>query len=322
MLAIKESDLVANVSALLEAERKQARAFAEAARSKATIRAYEADQRHFCQWTGERGLRCLPAEPETVALYVSSLAQAGASAATIGRRLTGVGVFHTTAGYENPASHAVVRAVLKGVRRSLGTAQRQVEALGVGALRAMVQATGEGLKGMRDRALLLLGWAGALRRSELVALDVEDLRFEPEGVVLRIRRSKSDQEGASVEVSIPRARDTRMCPVLAVEAWLTASGTTTGCVFRSINNRGIMSAERLSDKAVSLVVKSLAKEVGLDPANYSGHSLRSGFATSAARNGASESAIMRQTRHRSVQVARRYIRQGTRWQDHAGDGLL
>jgi len=238
--------------------------------------------------------------------------------ATLQRRLAAIAVAHKAAGYTSPTSHEVVRSVLAGTRRRLGVAQAQKQALGVDELRAMVTDLGESPIDVRDRALLLLGFAGALRRSELVALDVADVRFERAGVVLSLHRSKTNQEGDTEEIAIPFGSDIQSCPVRSLQAWL--QHVADGPLFRSINRHGNI-GDRLSDHSVALIVKKLATKVGLDAAKLAGHSLRSGFATTAARAGKSEAAIMRQTRHKSVTVARRYIRQGTKWDDHAGVGI-
>jgi len=191
-------------------------------------------------------------------------------------------------------------------------------ALGVDDVRSMVAELGDSAIDVRDRALLLVGFAGALRRSELVALDVADVAFEKQGVVLALRRSKTNQEGNDERIAIPYGSDCTTCPVRALQAWLEL--VDDGPLFRSIDRHGNVGG-RLSDHSVALVVKKLANVAGLDAAKVAGHSLRSGFATSAARAGKSEAAIMRQTRHKSVTVARRYIRQGTKWDDHAGHGI-
>jgi site-specific recombinase XerD len=296
----------------------KARAYANDARSANTLRAYESDLRAFCSWCQARGLTCLPATAETVSLYIADVAET-MKPSTLQRRLAAIAVAHKAAGYESPTSHEVVRSVLAGTRRRLGVAQAQKQALGVDDVRSMVAELGDDSTiDVRDRALLLVGFAGALRRSELVALDVADVAFEKQGVVLALRRSKTNQEGNDERIAIPYGSDCATCPVRALQAWLEL--VTDGPLFRRIDRHGNVGA-RLSDHSVALVVKTLANVAGLDAAKVAGHSLRSGFATSAARAGKSEAAIMRQTRHRSVTVARRYIRQGTKWDDHAGHGI-
>ncbi len=298
----------------------QAREYAEAARAANTTKAYASDLKSFCAWARARGLTCLPASPETVSLYIADLAKV-AKPATISRRIAAISAYHQAAGYETPTSHGVVRAVLKGIRRSLGVAQQQKDALSVEQVRRMVAAAPDSLLGLRDRALVLLGFASAMRRSEIVGLAVEDLRFEREGVVLTLRRSKTNQEGAHETVAVLYGSDPQTCPVRTLQAWLEASAITSGPVFREVHKKsGFIGDRALSDDMVAIIVRRLAKAAGID-GDLAGHSLRAGFATSAARAGKSEAAIMRQTRHKSVTVARRYIRQGTRWEDHAGAGI-
>jgi site-specific recombinase XerD len=295
----------------------KAKGYAKDARSANTVRAYESDLRAFCSWCQARGLSCLPATAETLSLYVADVAES-LKPSTLQRRLAAIAVAHRAAGYESPTSHEVVRSVLAGTRRRLGVAQAQKQALGVDELRAMVTPLGDSAIDARDRGLLLVGFAGAMRRSELVGLDVADARFERAGVVLALHRSKTNQEGNTEEIAIPYGSDVTTCPVRALQAWLEL--VDDGPLFRSIDRHGNVGG-RLSDHSVALVVKKLANVAGLDAAKVAGHSLRSGFATSAARAGKSEAAIMRQTRHKSVVVARRYIRQGTKWDDHAGHGI-
>ena len=181
----------------------------------------------------------------------------------------------------------------------------------------MVAGLPEGLLGIRDRALLLVGFAGAFRRSELVGLDIADLDFNHDGLTVTLRRSKTDQEGEGRKVGLPYGSNPSTCPVRSLQAWIEASAIEAGPVFRSVNRHGRLQPDRLSDKAVALVVKRRAEAAGLDPSRYAGHSLRAGLATAAANAGVSERAIMAQTGHRSVQMVRRYIRDGSLFRENA-----
>jgi integrase len=210
-----------------------------------------------------------------------------------------------------------VSEVLKGIRRTKGTAPACKAPLLVGQLKAALGVGRGDLLGMRDRALLLIGFAGAFRRSELVGLDVADLAFTDDGLVITLRRSKTDQEGEGRKVGIPHGSKPTTCPVRVLRAWLEAAGIVTGPLFRSVNRHGKVGAVRLSDRAVALAVKRAAESAGLDASTFSGHSLRAGLATSAAAAGASERSIMDQTGHRSVQMVRRYIRDGSLFRDNA-----
>lgn len=315
-LPMPATALDANI--VLSALADKARAYAQDARSANTLRAYESDLRSFCSWCQARGVTCLPATAETVSLYIADVAES-VKPSTLQRRLAAIAVAHKAAGYESPTAHEVVRSVLAGTRRRLGVAQTQKQALAVEDVRAIVGELGDDLAiDVRDRALLLVGFAGALRRSELVALDVADVAFEKQGIVLTLRRSKTNQEGNTEEIAIPYGSDHNTCPVRALQAWL--EHVAEDALFRSIARGGHIGG-RLSDHSVALIVKKRAEKAGIDPALVAGHSLRSGFATSAARAGKDEASIMRQTRHKSVIVARRYIRQGTKWDRHAGHGI-
>ncbi len=210
---------------------------------------------------------------------------------------------------------------MKGIRRVKGTAQEGKAPTLTADIRAMVTALSSSPIGMRDRALLLLGFAGAFRRSEIVALDVADLQFNRQGVVVTLRRSKTDQEGQGRAVGIPHGAHGATCPVKALRAWLKAAAIDEGPIFRPVNRHGHIAPARLSAGAVAEIVKRCAQAAGLDPANYAGHSLRAGLATSAAAAGVSERAIMAQTGHRSVAIARRYIREGSLFRENAAGAV-
>lgn len=310
-LARSDSQPLAHLEAVVD----QARDYAAAAKAPNTVRAYAADWRHFTTWCSSAALQAVPAAPETVALYLS--AHAGElKAATLQRRLSAISQAHQLAGHESPTSSAAVRLVWAGIRRTHGTAQEGKAPALIEDLRAMVAAMvprrGQPwrLLELRDRALLLLGFAGAFRRSELVGLDVADLEFSRGGVIVNLRRSKTDQEGQGRRIGIPRGRDVETCPMHGLQAYLRRAGVDSGPLFRGLNRHGQLLPGRLSDKAVTLVVKRRAAAIGLDPERFAGHSLRAGLATSAAAAGATERAIMNQTGHKSVTMVRRYIREG------------
>ncbi|HXA66095.1 MAG TPA: site-specific integrase [Bryobacteraceae bacterium] len=304
--------------ALVSSAATRAREYIAMAKAPATLRAYRADWRDFEGWCVAHSLTPMPAAPETVALYLADHADV-LKPATLTRRLAAIAKVHSAAGHDSPASlrHATVSEVFKGIRRSKGTAQTRKAPLLVGQLRAALKDTRGDLLGLRDRALLLVGFAGAFRRSELVALDVADVAFTEDGLVVTIRRSKTDQEGEGRKVGVPFGSRTATCPVRALRAWLDAAEISSGPVFRAVDRHGRLSAARLCDRAVALIVKRAAELVGLDASIFAGHSLRAGLATSAAAAGASERSIMDQTGHRSVQMVRRYIREGSLFRDNA-----
>jgi len=240
-------------------------------------------------------------------LYFTDLASTHKTS-TLARLVYSISQAHLAAGFDSPTRTPVIRNLLAGIRRSKGTAPAVKTPVLTEDLRLMVNAASNDLLGCRDRALLLIGFAGGFRRSELVALDFEDLEFQREGVVITLRRSKTDQEGQGRRIGIPLGSG-KTCPVRALEKWIGMASIQSGSLFRSVNRHGQAATGRLSDRAVALIVKRWAESVGLDPAGYAGHSLRAGLATSAARNGASERAIMRQTGHKSEAMVRRYIRE-------------
>lgn len=309
------SALASQVTALTELA-KEVKEYASHAKAPNTMKAYRSDVAHFVAWCDSYGLSSLPAVPETLAGYIAYMAPFY-TVSTIQRRLSAISQAHQMKGVANPARHELVRLTMQGIRRAKGTAPSQKAPAVVHDVQAMVATLPDTLLGWRDRALLLVGFAGAFRRSELVSLDVEDVEFCAEGVKITLRRSKTDQEGAGVLKGIPYGRSQETCPVRALRTWLEASGITEGPIFRSVNRHGQVQPGRLSDKAVALVVKRTAAAAGLDAAKYSGHSLRAGLATSAAAAGVQERSIMRQTGHKSVNMVRRYIREGELFRDNA-----
>lgn len=296
--------------------RERARDYAHAAVARNTRRAYRADWQDFAAWCEMQTRTALPATPETVAVYLAALA-GKRKTSTIGRRLSAIAQAHRTAGLPSPTAETAVRQVLAGIRRYHGTFQQGKEAAVTDDVRAMVSTLGASLAGRRDRALLLLGFAGAFRRSELVALDLADVQRTRDGLVIQVRRSKTDQEGEGRELGIPYGSTPLTCPVRALEDWTAAAALAEGPLFRPINRHGQLRPSRLTDQSVALIVKRAARAAGLDATRYAGHSLRSGLATAAAQAGVSERAIMEQTGHRSLPIVRRYIRRGSLFSDNA-----
>jgi len=295
----------------------QAEGYFRAAQAANTRRAYAADWRHFTEWCRQTGQASLPATGETVVLYLSALAEF-AKVSTLTRRVSAISQAHQAAGFPSPTEHLAVRKVMSGIRRQKGTAQHGKRAVITEDLRSMVETLGTTrFLDIRDRALLLVGFAGAFRRSELVSLDVEDLAFGREGLVVAVRRSKTDQEGQGRQVGIPFGSTPATCPVRALEAWLAILGSDEGPVFRRINRHGQIAARRLTPQSVALVVKRSAAAAGMDASEVAGHSLRAGLATAAAAAGVPERAIMAQTGHRSVATLRRYIRGGSLFLENA-----
>lgn len=272
-------------------------------------------------WCAQQGFCALPAAPQTVALYLASRADHGRKVATLELALTTISQVHLVAGHASPRGDRLVKETWKGIRRRLGVAKTKKDPLTAPELRRMMDAVPTGLLGLRDRALLLLGFAGGFRRSELVALDVGDLKFVPEGLEAFVRRSKTDQEGEGLTKVIAYGSDPATCPVRAVEDWLALSGLNEGAVFRPINRHEHIGAKRLTDFAVAVIVKRLAKQAGMPTPPFSGHSLRAGFVTEAKKNGADYPAIMDQTGHTKLETVHGYNRRKKKWQKPASAKL-
>jgi integrase len=303
-----------------------ARAFAVNAHAANTQRAYRSAWAAFVTWCEGHGLAPLPATAGTVALYLSDRARhegEGAKVATLSQGLIAIAEAHRLKGFPvpSPKNSAELRKVWQGIRRARRVAPRRKDAAVPDVLRAMLATMPGGLIGQRDRALLLLGFAGAFRRSELVALEVSDLTFDAEGLTVRVRASKTDQEGAGAVVGIRRSANPAMCPVAAVRAWLDVAGITDGAVLRSVSQRGQVGG-RLPDRDVARRVQLAAKRAGLDASRFGAHSLRAGLATAAAKRGASTGDIMRQGRWKSAQmVEATYVRPATVYDNDAA-GVL
>jgi site-specific recombinase XerD len=307
---------------LPEAAAALVRAYGCASMAGATLRAYRNDVGLFVAWCDRHGVSSLPAAPEVVAAFLVAEAEAGRAVSTIGRRCAAIRHAQMLAGVADPTGHAVVRSVMKGIRRTIGTAPKQKAAATVDVLAALLMHVPDTLAGKRDEALLALGFAGAFRRSELVGLDVDDLQMHPEGLRVRVRRSKTDQEGQGFEKAIPHGRFIR--PVARLRTWLEAAGITEGPVFRPVSRSGHIrrGAPRLTHQAVGCIVKRYAEAAGLEAASFGAHSLRSGYITSAAERGADLGRIMDQSGHRNPRTVLGYIRRANAFHDHSGSGFL
>jgi len=331
-------DLTVEAGQLVE----RAELYIGAARAPNTVRGYEADWRHFEGWCARHHAPSLPADPRIVALYLTSLIEGTRAGdghwverprrvTTLDRRLSAIRHFHRSAGYELDASAPVLRDTWRGIRRTHGVAPRGKAPTVTEFLRVLLETLPDDASGVRDRALLLVGFAGAFRRSELVAIDHEHCARHRDGIIITIPFSKTDQEGRADEVGLPYGAHPETCPVRALTDWLAVADITTGPVFRPITRHGHIAPTRLTDRGVALVIKravSAARDAArargnaalaeaLDPARYAGHSLRAGFITSAAAAGVSESDIMRQSRHKRGDTLRKYIRHATVFRQNA-----
>ena len=282
--------------------------YARASSSPATLKAYRSDWRDFLAWCDALSCPALPASVETTASYLAHLADSGLKASTITRRTAAIAYAHRLRGLAPPTAAEPIKAVLRGIRRRIGVAVERKAPATARALTKMIAKVPTTRKGVRDRAILLIGFAAALRRSELVDLQVNDLVFGPEGLVITIRRSKTDQEGEGQTIAIPRGSKLR--PVEALEAWLSDRPENLNTLFG------------VCDRTVALIVKRYARKAKLDPTQFAGHSLRAGFVTSALEHGADLFKVMDVTRHRRVETLREYDRRAKQFTDHAGKKFL
>jgi site-specific recombinase XerD len=312
----------AEPSDTLIAALQAAQRFVDMATSKSTLKAYKSDFAHFHEWCRAQRLPSLPAKPATVGAYCASMAESGHKISTIIRRLAAIAMLHRDRDFPSPTSlkFPQVGGVIQGIKRKKGVRPEQKRALTTEELRRMVTALPNTPHGLRDRALLLVGFAGGFRRSELAAIDFADVKDTDDGLTILIRRSKTDQEGEGRKIGIAYGSDPKTCPVRAYRRWIAAAQITQGPVFRHFHNR-TMGTKAITDRVVALVIKKAAERVGIDAQSLAGHSLRSGLATTAARHGASEASIMKQTGHRSAAMVRRYIREGSLFHDNASGKL-
>lgn len=278
-----------------------------------TLRAYESDWLDFSDWCLHSNLNTLPSEPETIINYINDLAD-HAKANTISRRITAISENHKAAGYSeiNPCRSELVRNALDAIKREKGTMQRGKTPILLDDLKKITSSFNniDDLVEIRDKALLLTGFMGAFRRSELVNIDIEDLSFTRDGVIILLAKSKGDQEGQGEQVAIPCNQNVNICAVRALKKWIDIAKLYSGPLFRPINRHKQIRKQRLSNQSVALIVKKYASLTGLNANDFAGHSLRRGFATSAAQYNVDERSIMQQTRHKSEKMVRRYIEEG------------
>ena len=300
---------------------RSAKQYAADARARRTREEYAKQWAAFAEWCRQNGACELPAAPQTLCLYLAARADEGRRVATLAQALSAISQAHQVAGHRSPRSDRLVRETWKGIRRRLGVAPDQKHPLSAKDLRRIIDELPAGLLGLRDRALLTLGFAGGFRRSELVALDVADLTFVSEGLEVLVRRSKTDQEGEGLLKVIAYGSDPATCPVRSLQDWLELTGIGEGAVFRGVNRHEQLADTRLTDRAVALIIKRACKKAGLGVQQFSGHSLRAGFVTEAKKNGADDAAIMDQTGHKSLAMVHRYHRRPKKWDKPASAKL-
>jgi site-specific recombinase XerD len=286
-----------------------------------TIKAYKSDFKDFSIFCSKNGFKALPTDPKIVSLYITYLSTKGTKISTLRRRLVSIGVIHRFKGHYLDTKHPVIIENLMGIRRKKGSYQKGKKPLLIKELKAIINVIdnkeNKEIKKVRDKTIILVGFGGGFRRLELVSIDHEDIEFVPEGVKIIIRRSKTDQFGEGMVKGLPYFANQSYCPVLHLKKWLELSNIKSGPLFRRFSKSFKLSNNRLTDQSVALLLKSYLNTAGIENKNYSGHSLRSGFATVSAESGADERSIMAMTGHKTTQMVRRYIKEANLFKNNA-----
>ena len=288
-----------------------------------TIRAYKSDFRDFGGFCAKNGLKSLPADPKIVSLYMTYLSTKDSKMSTLRRRLVSIGVIHRLKGHYLDTKHPIIIENLMGIKRKKGSYQKGKKPILINHLKLMIEAIDKdtsdetGIRKLRDKTIILLGFAGGFRRIELISIDFEDLEFVSEGVKIFIRKSKTDQFGEGMIKGLPYFTSQKYCPVWHLKKWLEISEIKSGPIFRRFSKGLNLGKNRLTDQSVALFLKKHLSNAGIENKNYSGHSLRSGFATVTAESGADERSIMAMTGHKTTQMVRRYIKEANLFKNNA-----
>ena len=288
-----------------------------------TIRAYKSDFRDFGGFCAKNGLKSLPADPKIVSLYMTYLSTKDAKMSTLRRRLVSIGVIHRLKGHYLDKKHPIIIENLMGIKRKKGSYQKGKKPILINHLKLMIEAIDKDtsdeteIRKLRDKTIILLGFAGGFRRIELISIDFEDLEFVSEGVKIFIRKSKTDQFGEGMIKGLPYFTNQKYCPVWHLKKWLEISEIKSGPIFRRFSKGLNLGKNRLTDQSVALFLKKHLSNAGIENKNYSGHSLRSGFATVTAESGADERSIMAMTGHKTTQMVRRYIKEANLFKNNA-----
>jgi len=286
-----------------------------------TVRAYRSDFEDFGLFCLKNSFKNLPTEPKVVSLYLTYLSSKNIKISTIKRRLVSIGVIHKMKGHYLDTKHPVIIENLMGIKRRKGVNQKGKKPILINDLKHIIDVinkeTGPDIKKLRNKALLLVGFSGGFRRNELVSLDYEDIEFVFEGIKIKLKKSKTDQFGEGFTKGIPHFENSLYCPVKSLKAWINLSKIKKGPIFTRFSKGSKITSIRLSDQSVALIIKDYLLKAGIDNQNYSGHSLRSGFATSAAEAGAEERSIMAITGHKSTEMVRRYIKEANLFKNNA-----
>ncbi|MDA8933391.1 tyrosine-type recombinase/integrase [Candidatus Pelagibacter ubique] len=311
------NDIITDIKAL----HKETLLNLQSSKANNTLRAYKSDFSDFGLFCAQNGFQSLPSEPRVVSLYLTHLSTKDAKMSTLKRRLVSIGVIHKLKGHYLDTKHPTIIENIMGIKRRKGSFQEAKKPILINSLKKIInvidQQKKEEIKILRDRSILLIGFSGGFRRNEIVSLDYDDLDFVPEGLKLSIRRSKTDQFGEGFMKALPYFDSSKYCPVVSLKKLLDLSKIKSGPVFRRFIKGSKLSENRLTDQTVALLIKEYLNLAGIDSKNFSGHSLRSGFATSAAESGVEERNIMAMTGHKSTEMVRRYIKEANLFKNNA-----
>ena len=311
------NDIITDIKALKE----ETLLNLQSSKANNTVRAYKSDFNDFGLFCVKNGFKSLPTEPKIVSLYLTYLSTKQNKISTLKRRLVSIGVIHKIKGYYLDTKHPSIIENIMGIKRRKGSIQKGKKPLLINNLKELIKVIDEQnkkeIKKLRDRTIILIGFSGGFRRNEIVSLDFDDLDFVPEGLKINLRSSKTDQFGEGFTKALPYFDNSKFCPVVSLKRWIEISKISSGPLFRKFVKGSKLSDKRLTDQTVSLLIKEYLQLTGIDSRNYSGHSLRSGFATSAAESGAEERSIMAMTGHKSTEMVRRYIKEANLFKNNA-----
>jgi site-specific recombinase XerD len=286
-----------------------------------TIKAYKSDFKDFGLFCAQNAFKSLPSEPKIVSLYLTHLSTKEVKMSTLKRRLVSISVIHKLKGHYLDTKHPSIIENIMGIKRRKGSIQKGKKPILINNLKQIINVIDElkreEIKKIRDRSIILIGFSGGFRRNEIVSLDFDDLDFVTEGIKINLKRSKTDQYGEGTVKGLPYFENSRYCPVLSIQKWIEISKISSGPLFRRFTKGSNLSENRLTDQTVALLIKEYLQLAGIDSKNYSGHSLRSGFATTAAESGAEERSIMAMTGHKSTEMVRRYIKEANLFKNNA-----
>ena len=311
------NDIITDIKALQE----ETLLNLQSSKAKNTIRAYKSDFNDFGLFCAQNGFKSLPSEAKIISLYLTQLSTKEVKISTIKRRLVSIGVIHRLKGHYLDTKHPLIVENLMGIKRRKGSIQNGKKPLLINNLKRLInvidQQKKEQIKILRDRTIILIGFSGGFRRNEIVSLDYDNLDFVEEGLKINIKRSKTDQFGEGSIKGLPYFDNSQYCPVVSLKNWIDIAKINSGSLFRRFSKGSRLTEKRLTDQTVALLIKEYLQLAGIDNKNYSGHSLRSGFATSAAESGAEERSIMAMTGHKSSEMVRRYIKEANLFKNNA-----